>query len=145
MTDQEKLQRLELDTAIMRYRSFIAKNIWHNPRGSDFNDHYKVLARGFASNGFEGISQVIREAAADQQRLIPPGFTIDQYLQLAAKYVAENNFEIAKTVYFLIRQIDPTNVEATEGLSVVAMAIGLQDLAAKMKEQAQSLREQRPK
>ncbi|HEX4794380.1 MAG TPA: DUF6065 family protein [Humisphaera sp.] len=140
MTDEEMIRRLELDAAIMRHRSYIAKNIWHNPRGSDFNDHYKVLAHAFARNEYDGIKQVIAEAAAEQQRLIPPGLSVEQYLELAAQHVADKNYEPAKAVYFLVREMDPTNADAAAGLATVAAAIGLHDLAAKMMAQAEALR-----
>ena len=85
MTDEEKdPPASRLDAAIMRHRSYIAKNIYEHNRAAAISMIITRFSRtGFARDGFGGIEQVIKDAAAEQQQLIPPGLSVDQYLQLA--------------------------------------------------------------
>jgi len=139
MSYEEQFARNELDKAIVAAKPYVAKNIWHNPRGTDFDDHYKMLSHAFARDGIAGVQQTLREANEEARRLIPPGLAVPQYLELAERYQREQKFELAKEVYFHIRDLEPRNSEAAMGLGIVAGALGLQELSLKMMVQAVEL------
>lgn len=59
MTNAEILERSLFDTKIEKYAKNIAKNDWHDYKGNNFDDKYKVLGALFSKGGMDAINQYI--------------------------------------------------------------------------------------
>ncbi|MDB5174483.1 MAG: hypothetical protein JWN51_3256 [Phycisphaerales bacterium] len=129
MEPEEAREWNDLETNIKAARSYIAKNVWHSPSGSDFNDHYNVLARTFAREGVAGVKQVVDQAVERMRQAVPNDLPVSELLKLASRHRKEGKYVEARDVYFLIRRLDPTNVEAVSELAHLAASIGLMAIA----------------
>jgi hypothetical protein len=136
MTPQEEAARRDLDDRIFKAKEQIANNVWHNPGGAEFSDHYKVLGRAHARGGIEAVEQVVDKAVDELRKVFPEGKTAEQYLELADQLVQQGKYNEAKTLYFHVRDRDVTNPHANSGLGVVAAALGLNELSLQMLRQA---------
>jgi Flp pilus assembly protein TadD len=144
MPADENAFRRDQELRIVRAKSFIARDVWQNPGGSEFNDHYRTLARVFARDGKAAVQRTVDEAFARRQSVVPPGKTIGQYMELAYQYQRERKFIEAREVLFHVRLADPGNAEAASRLGVIAGSTGLPELAVKMMRQAVALRPRNP-
>lgn len=129
MTAEAEAKRRWLETGIRLARSRIAHNVWLNPRGGQFDDHYKVLERTFATAGTEGVEAQVREAIEAQQRAVPQGLTVAQYLALAREHRAQGRHLEARDVYVHLRHSGCNGAAVAHGMGSVAAALGLLDLA----------------
>jgi len=136
MSADEEATRRELDDRISKAKEQISKNVWHNPGGAEFSDHFKVLTRAYVRGGVEAVAQTINEGVREYQSFFPPGKTSAEYLQLADQLVVAGKFNEAKALYFHVRDKDITNAHANGGLGVVAASLGLNDLSIQMLSQA---------
>lgn len=66
MTPEETAARAQRDRDIMELAEFYTENRWQDHVGNPFNDKYKVLSRAFATNGEEGIRQLLEKARQAQ-------------------------------------------------------------------------------
>jgi len=136
MAPQVAAHRNALEEAIKLGKSHIAKNVWYNPTGSEFNDHYKVLARVHSREGGAGVETAIRAAAEHHQRSLPKGLTIQQYLDLAQRYQDQGKFIEAKDVLMHVRSLDLKNAQAMSRFGILAAMMNLPDLALHWMNQA---------
>lgn len=144
MTPEEAKPREELERDIILSKTFLAKSVWFNGGGSEFNDHYRVLARAFAKDGEEGVRQATSEAVARLASVVPPGRSADEYLAMAARYQAEGKDLEARTALFEVRRLDPNNAEAAMRLGILADSAGLPKVALGMMSQAVQLHPRAP-
>jgi len=136
MTAEENAPRRAQEQGIVRSKSFIAKDVWHNGSGAEFSDHYRVLARAFAREGKSAVQNTIDQAVKYVQSVAPSGKTVPEYLELAYQYQREGKPREAQEVLFHVRAADPGNAEAASRLGVIAGSAGLPQLAVQMMRQA---------
>jgi len=139
MTPDEQAKRRKMEEAIIASRSHIATNIWHNPSGYEFNNHYKLLARAFAREGEAGVEDLLNRGLERQSESIPVNKTIPECLQLAAVLQKEGKLVEARRVLFHVLDRDANNADAIVALSSVAMGLKLSELALKLARQAVTL------
>ena len=84
MEPEEEAQRRRLEDDITQSASHIARNVWHNPFGQEFKDHYKVMGRAFAREGMAGVEEVAKDALERQKQTQPSDKTIEECLALDA-------------------------------------------------------------
>jgi hypothetical protein len=130
MTPQEQAQRLDLERAISSSAAFIAKNVWHNPAGHEFKDHYKLMGRAFAVDGAAGVGELVREAVGRLESVNAQSKTPAQGLQLAERYCKEGKYVEARAAYLQILARDGRNAEAVRGLAQVIELTGSPVVAA---------------
>ena len=136
MSSEEEAARRDLDDKILKAKEQVSKNVWHNPAGAEFSDHFKVLSRAYLRGGTEAVAEVINDAAKDLEEFFPPGKSDAEYLQLADQLVSQGKFNEAKKLYFHVRDRDQTNAQANSGLGLVAAGLGLNELSIQMLTQA---------
>lgn len=130
MDQAEAARRQELEAGIDFARTQIGKNVWVNPRGGRFGDHYKVLERAFQTDGLSSVEAAIRAGVEKQRQVVPQGLTFLQYMNLAQQYCEAGKFLDAMDVYFFLRQSGhASSPEVADGLGTVAAELGLLDLA----------------
>jgi tetratricopeptide (TPR) repeat protein len=144
MSAEVEARRSEIDEGINLAKPYIAKRVWHNPAGSEFSDHYKVLARAHASGGEEAVAVSVRDAVRYRKETLPLGKTIPEYFELARQYQTAGKLVEAKSVYFHIRQLDPNNAEAASRLGLLAASMGLYTVAMQLLSKAAALQPQSP-
>src|SRR5665213_1392443 len=144
MTTDEAAPREELEREIELSKSFLAKNVWFNGSGSEFNDHYRVLARANARDGQQGVRDAAAGAVARRQSAVPPGKTVPEYLALAAQYQAQGDVLEARTALFEVRKLDRGNAEAATRLGILADSMGLAKVALNMLSEAVKLQPRAP-
>ena len=136
MSADEQAKRRDLDDRIFKAKEQISKNVWHNPGGAEFSDHYKVLSRAYARGGIDAVEEVVNDAVKEHESFFPPGKTNAEYLRLADELVLQGKYNEAKSLYFHVRDKDITNPDANSGLGLVAAALGLNELSIQMLSQA---------
>jgi len=141
---EEGSRRRELESAIFNSKSQIARNIWRNPTGYEFNDHYKVLARAFARDGMAGVEQAVEEARGRQEALLPKDKSIAQCLDLGYQRLLEQKYTEARQVYMHVLSRDPGNAEALCRLGIVAACTGTPTIALELMSRAVALQPQSP-
>jgi len=139
MGPEEEARRRQLDDDINLSKPYIAKHVWHNPAGSEFSDHYKVLSRTYTRDGLEGVENVVRKAVEHRRTSLPAGKTIAEYFDLAYQYQKEGKYVEAKAIYFHIRRLEPNNPEAASRLGLLAATMGLSTAALQLMTHAAAL------
>jgi len=120
MSPAEEALRRELEQGISIANPQMARNIWHNPVGFEFNDHYKVLARAFGRGGGAAVEDEIRRSLERHQLALPHDKTIEQCLELAEQFLATDDYVRARALYLHILDRAPDNAEALCRLGIVA-------------------------
>ena len=123
MNAEEEAERRELERGISTSASFIANNVWNNPAGHEFKDHYKVMGRAFAVDGMAGVKQIVQEAGERLQKCLPRDKSIAQCLNMGYEQQMAGNFVEARTIYQHVVSRDPQNAEAWMRLGIVAACV----------------------
>jgi hypothetical protein len=144
MTDEEAAKRRAMEHSILVTTQHIASNVWHNPAGQEFNDHYRVLAAAHARGGMEAVEQMVKSAGEQQAQSLPPGLSTEECLKLALSLKEQRQFNEAKDVYLAILRREPAHAEAMSQLGILASAMNLPQLAVKLLRQAVSVRPSAP-
>lgn len=139
MDPEEEAGRRQLDDDINLSKPYIAKHVWHNPAGSEFSDHYKVLSRAYARAGLEEVEQIVRKAVEHRRDTLPMDKSVAEYFELADRYEKQRKFVEAKAIYFRIRRLEPRNPEAASRLGLLAARMGLPTAALQAMTQAVAL------
>ena len=124
LTPEEEAKRREAEDAIDVAKRELSENTWHNPAGTTFSDHYKVMARAYARAGAAGVEGVLREAVERHEKALPSDKPIPECLALGKKKVSEAKYDEAKAIYTHVLGRDPGNAEAMSQLGIVAACIG---------------------
>jgi Flp pilus assembly protein TadD len=125
MSPDEEVVRAGLEEAIVFAKSHIARNVWFNPDGFEFSDHYKTLMRAYQRDGKAGVEEVVRAAVEQCQACLPRDRTIPECLELGLERQREGRNIEARTIYLHIMGRDPNNTEAANRLGILAMSMGL--------------------
>src|SRR5438105_2713472 len=75
MSPEEESRRSELQRGIANSTTYVSNNVWHNPEGGQFSNHYKILSRTFMREGVEGVEKAVREALDRRRQASPQGKT----------------------------------------------------------------------
>ncbi len=127
---EAQARRREIEDGIQYAKTHIARNVWLNPIGGQFDDHYKVLERAFANGGAAAVEAAVRAGVDKQRQVVPEGLTVSDYLALARRYLKEEKWIEARDVYVHLRRTNQANSEVAHGMGVAAAALGLLDLGA---------------
>lgn len=133
---EEEAHRQKLERDIIAAGAHIANNVWQNPAGHEFKDHYKVLGRAFAVDGIAGVDAVVNDAAQRLEQLTPKNKSIEECLALGYQHQKEQKYIEARTVYLYVLSRDPKNVEALSRLAILAISMEAPDTAIQMMSQA---------
>ena len=144
MSAAEEKRRRDLEHGIILSTAEIATNSWRNPVGYEFNNHYKVLASGFARDGLGAVEEAVRQAQQRQQMALPKDKPIAECLELGYRLLREEKYLDARHVYLHVLEREPGNPEALARLGIVAMCIGVPMLALKLLGQAVQLQPRSP-
>jgi hypothetical protein len=136
MEPEEEAARHRLEQDITTSASHIARNVWHNPVGQEFKDHYKVMGRAFARQGFEGVESVMRDGLERQKGTQPADKTIEECLQLGREKQFSGRLIEARDIFFHVLSRDPKNAAAPNALGHLALAMNLKAMAQNMMTQA---------
>jgi len=136
MAPEEESRRRDLQRDIANSTNYVATNVWHNPEGGQFNNHYKVLARIFARDGVEGVEKAVAEGLAQRRQAFPQGKTLPQLFELADDFLRQGKQIEAMDIYTAIRRADPSNAEAFSRMAMVVSSVGLAAFAIKLMTQA---------
>jgi hypothetical protein len=136
MSPEEETQRSTMENGIFLAKSYIAKHVWHNPDGLEFNDHYRVLERAFEHDGVPGVQATIAAAVERQKLTVPLGRTVKEYLDLADRYKREGKYVEAKETLIHARGLDPNNAETACRIGLLQWDVGLRELGLKAMEAA---------
>jgi Flp pilus assembly protein TadD len=120
MTPEEEARRRRLETDVSLAGPQIARNIWHNPTGFEFNDHYKLMARAFSRGGMSGLEDEVRGAVERHKMGLPHDKPIAECLDMARQFLAAGEYIKARALYFHVIDRDPDNAQALCQLGVVA-------------------------
>lgn len=142
MSPEEEAQRAEMEQQVQTAQSHIAKNVWHNPSGQEFKDHYRVMARAFAAEGMGGVKQTIDHASERQKLCQPADKSIEECLELAADRQREGANIEARDIYFHVIGREPNHAEATRRLGMLAASMDLPMLAHQLLSRAVVLQPQ---
>lgn len=63
MSDSEALDRNALDEKLNKYCKKFVKNNWHDHKGNNFDDKYKILSAVFAKSGIKGVREFLDSVA----------------------------------------------------------------------------------
>jgi predicted Zn-dependent protease len=136
MSPEEESRRRELQRGIANSTTYVSNNVWHNPEGGQFSNHYKILARTFMREGVEGVEKAIREALDRRRQAFPQGKTLSQLFELADQFQQEGKQIEAMDIYAAIRMADPRNAEANMRFAMLVNAMGISAFAIKLMAQA---------
>ena len=139
MGGEEEKRRRGLEAAIDAAKSEISENVWHNPAGTTFSDHYKILARAYGKDGLEGVEAVVRAAGERRKQALPADRSIAEALAQGAQKVNERKYEEARAIYAHVLERDPRNPEALSQMGIVVACIGRPLVGLQMMEQATAL------
>jgi len=137
-------RRRELADSIQATTSYIADNVWHNPDGSEFKSHYKVLARAYSRDGQTGVDKAVSEAVERRREAVPAGNSAAEYVQLANQYRDEGKHLEARDLYMSVLRTEPRNPDAAYGLATLAAATGMPQFAFRMFQQSAAARPEAP-
>jgi Tfp pilus assembly protein PilF len=124
MSFEESADRRDLEHAIETTQLDLADNIWRNPGGMVFNNHYKVLARAFARDGLAGVKAAVQKAEKQQEKFEPGGKSIAECLAVGAQRMREQRHEQAREIFTSIAEREPQNAAAHSALGVCFSALG---------------------
>jgi Tetratricopeptide repeat len=144
MSREEETRRNNMESGIFLAKSYLAKHIWHNPDGIEFNDHYRVLERAFEHQGVAGVQATIEAAVKRKQEAVPTGKTIAEYLKLADAYRRDGKYLEAKDTLVHARGLDPLNHEVACRIGILQWAQGLRTLGLGAMEMAVRLQPNSP-
>ena len=139
MTAEEEANRRKLEQDIFVSKAEIADNVWRNPAGYAFNNHYKILAGAFAREGMTGVEQVVAEGLRRQQQTVPVDKSVAELLELGLQRIKEHNYADARSVYLEVLNREPQNAEALSRLGIIAGCTGVPLLAIQLLSQAVAL------
>jgi tetratricopeptide (TPR) repeat protein len=139
MTAEQEKRRRELEAAIDSVKSEISENVWHNPAGTAFSDHYKVLARAYGKDGQAGVDEVVRQALERRRKSIPADRSIAEALALGAQKVNERKYEEARAIFAHVLERQPQNPEALSQMGIVVACIGRPLVGLQMMQEAVAL------
>jgi hypothetical protein len=139
MSSEENDRRRKLEHEVAVSTSHIATNIWHNPSGYAFNNHYKVLARAFLRQGMPAVEETVSEAYDIHRSSLPADKPIEECLSLAGQLLIQEKYREARAIYTHVLERDPSNAEATARLGVIAACLDVPLLAVKLMKQAVTL------
>ena len=128
MSSEEETRRRTMEDGIFYAKTYIAKHVWHNPVGLEFNDHYRVLQRAFERDGVPGVQATIEAAVKYMRQIVPQGKTIVEYLKLADDYKRAGKHLEAKEVLVHARGLDPNNPEVANRIGLLQWNLGLRSL-----------------
>jgi Tfp pilus assembly protein PilF len=124
MTPEEGARRRELEGAIDGAKAQLSENVWHNPAGVTFSDHYKVLARAFAREGAGGVEAAVRAATERRAEALPKDKPVAEVVAMANQLLKEQKYPAARDLYVHALGRDPDHAEALSQLGIVAATIG---------------------
>jgi tetratricopeptide (TPR) repeat protein len=139
MDGMQELQRRELERDILVAAPEIASNVWQNPSGYAFNNHYKILASTFARDGIEGVKQAVALAIKEQRGGLSDDAPIPDLTALGLKRFGEKRYNEAKQIFVNVLRRESTNAFAVNRLGVIAAVQGMPLLALKLMRQAVTL------
>jgi Flp pilus assembly protein TadD len=139
MTAQENQRRRALEEKIALSANHIASNVWHNPSGYAFNNHYKILARAFGREGERGVESAAQEGFAIHQSSIPRDKPIPECLATAYQLFRAEKYREARAMYTYVLEREPNNAEALSRLGVVAACLDVPMVGAKLMRRAVEL------
>jgi tetratricopeptide (TPR) repeat protein len=139
MDEQEEAARRRQEQSVVVSSPDIARNIWRNPAGYAFNDHYKMLARAFEREGMEGIGQTIDAARARREDWLPRDKPIGECLDLGRQREQERKYREAFAIYNLVLGRDPGNAEAANRMGIIAASTEKMVLAMELMARAVAL------
>src|SRR5437763_1244451 len=120
LSPEEESRRSELQRGIANSTTSVSNNVWHNPEGRQFSNHYKILSRTFMREGVEGVEKAVREALDRRRQAFPQGKTLPQLFELAEQFQNEGKHIEAMDIYAAIRMADPRNAEASRRFAMLA-------------------------
>lgn len=119
MTEEEQASRRQLEEDIKLCKSLIAKRVWNSAGGTEFNDHFTVLARAYEQDGMAGVEALVREGVAAYHAAVPEGKTIQEYIDLV-KSAQEKHKDIeAKELLHHVLKMDPRCAEAYQRMAML--------------------------
>jgi Flp pilus assembly protein TadD len=133
---QEESHRRELEASIDLSRGQIADNVWHNPSGNPFDNHYKILSRAFSRDGAAGVEQTIRDAVQRHHASLPADKSIPQCLEIGHQLLREQKHAEAKAIFYHVLEREPENADALSHLGVCIACRGSPMAALEMMRQA---------
>jgi Flp pilus assembly protein TadD len=139
MSSEENQQRRTLEEKIALSTHHIASNVWRNPSGYAFNNHYKILARAFSREGRAGVAAAGQEGFAIHQSSIPHDKPIAECLVMAYQLFKAEKYREARAVYIHVLDREPDNAEALSRLGVVAACLDVPMVGVKLMRQAVEL------
>jgi Flp pilus assembly protein TadD len=140
MNFEESAERRDLEHGIEASRLDIAENIWRNPAGVAFNNHYKVLARAFARDGLAGVKEVVQKAQERRESSLPKNKTVAEYMALGAQRMREQKFEQAEEIFTHVLTLDPDNAGAHVSQGICFATLGNVKYAVQAMTKAVALR-----
>src|SRR4051794_35926807 len=99
MTPEEEASRREIETAIDGAKAQISENVWHNPAGVTFSDHYKILAKAFAREGEAGVAATVAAATERRTEALPKDRPVAEVVAMANQKLKEQNYSAARDLY----------------------------------------------
>lgn len=139
MTPDEAARRRELEFNIAVAKSRIADNVWHNPEGEAFDNHYKLLASAFAQGGAEAVESLAMQAKKQHEQSLPADKPVGECLAVALEHLRDKRYTEARDLYLHVLRREPRNAEAAFRLGMVAALTGVPSLAVQMMSQAVSV------
>jgi len=139
MGEEEAARRRAFDQSIEGVAAHVARNVWHNPSGQEFKDHYKVLSRANATGGIEAVDALVAEAVKRCAAARPANLTVAQCMELADQRIAEGRLIEAREIYFHAMDREPNNAGVNARVSRLALRMGLPGVAVNMAVRAVNL------
>jgi tetratricopeptide (TPR) repeat protein len=139
MDQQEEAARRNQEQSVVVSSLDIARNVWRNPAGYAFNDHYKMLARAFERGGTEGVEEAIETARARRDDWLPRDKPIAECLELGRQRELERKYRDAFAIYNLVLSRDPHNAEAANRMGIIAASTEKMVLAMELMSRAVAL------
>ena len=139
MTPEQNQERRALEEKIALSTNHIASNVWQNPAGYAFNNHYKILARAFSREGLAGVEAEAREGFAVHQSSIPRDQPVSQCLAQGHQLLKAEKYREARAIYAHVLEREPDNPEALARLGVVAACLDVPMVGVKLMRRAVEL------
>jgi tetratricopeptide (TPR) repeat protein len=136
MSPQENERRRALEQKIALSNHHIATNVWQNPSGYAFSNHYKILARAFSREGQAGVEVAAAEGFAIHQVSIPRDQPISECLARGYQLLKAEKYREARVIYTHVLEREPDNAEALARLGVVAACLDVPMVGLKLMRRA---------
>jgi hypothetical protein len=124
MTEEEEARHHDLENAINVARLDIATNVWQNPAGTAFSNHYKVLARAFARDGIAGVQEEVRKAIEHVDSTFPTDEPIAECMAEGLQRLKASKHKQAMAIFLHVVKRDPGNADAYCNLGLSMIAVG---------------------